>query len=86
MCRTRLVSPEQPVLCIHVTLTNTTVLTRLMVGRDNNLIVAGTVEEKIMELQERKLKMLGAIIEQPDSALKTKASMLTVADWTALLS
>jgi hypothetical protein len=39
-----------------------------------------------MELQERKLKMLGAIIEQPDSVLKTKASMLTAADWTALLS
>ena len=39
-----------------------------------------------MELQERKLKMLGDIIEQPDSALKAKASMLTAADWTALLS
>ncbi len=39
-----------------------------------------------MELQERKLKMLGAIIEQPDSALRVKASRLTAADWTALLS
>ena len=39
-----------------------------------------------MELQERKLKMLGAIIEQSDSELKAKASRLTAADWTALLS
>lgn len=52
----------------------------------HRLYMAGTVEEKIMELQERKLKMLGAIIEQPDSALKAKASRLTAADWTALLS
>ena len=39
-----------------------------------------------MEVQERKLKMLGAIIEQPDSALKTIGSKLNAADWTALLS
>ena len=39
-----------------------------------------------MELQERMLKMLGAIIEQPDSALKAKPNRLTAADWTALLS
>ncbi|KAL0051821.1 hypothetical protein WJX82_002688 [Trebouxia sp. C0006] len=52
----------------------------------HRLYMAGTVEEKIMELQERKLKMLGAIIEQPDSALKTKGNKLNAADWTALLS
>ncbi|DBA87227.1 TPA: hypothetical protein ACH3X1_004293 [Trebouxia sp. C0004] len=52
----------------------------------HRLYMAGTVEEKIMELQERKLKMLGAIIEQPDCALKAKSSRLTAADWTALLS
>lgn len=39
-----------------------------------------------MELQERKLKMLGAIIEQPDSELKAKGRSLTEADWRALLS
>lgn len=47
---------------------------------------ADTVEERIMELQERKLKMLGAIIEQPDSELKAKGRSLTEADWRALLS
>ncbi|DBA90860.1 TPA: hypothetical protein ACH3X2_004264, partial [Trebouxia sp. C0005] len=52
----------------------------------HRLHMAGTVEEKIMKLQERKLKMLGAIIEQPDSALKAQKSRLTAADWTALLS
>ncbi len=35
---------------------------------------------------ERKIKMLGAIIEQSDSALKARASKLTEADWMALLS
>ena len=47
---------------------------------------ADTVEERIMELQERKLKMLGAIIEQSDSALRVRANKLTEADWNALLS
>lgn len=48
--------------------------------------VVDTVEERIMELQERKLKMLGAIIEQKDSALGAKPSRTTEADWEALLS
>ena len=47
---------------------------------------ADTIEEKIIQLQEHKLKMLEAIIEPSDSALRAKAGKLTAADWTALLS
>lgn len=48
---------------------------------------AGTVEEKIIELQERKIKMMGAIIEPSDGAtLKVKGNRMTEADWNALLS
>ena len=49
-------------------------------------MTADTVEERIMQLQERKLKMLGAIIEQPDSTLEARPHRMTEADWTALLS
>lgn len=48
---------------------------------------AGTVEEKILELQERKIKMLGAVIEQSDApTLKARGNRMTEADWNALLS
>ena len=48
---------------------------------------AETIEEKIMELQERKIRMMGAIIEPSDAAsLQSKASRVTEADWNALLS
>ncbi|KAL3158216.1 hypothetical protein ABBQ38_010470 [Trebouxia sp. C0009 RCD-2024] len=53
----------------------------------HKLFMAGTVEEKIMELQERKIKLLGAIIEQTDATtLKAKGGKMTEADWNALLS
>lgn len=39
-----------------------------------------------MELQERKIQMLGAIIEQSDSMLRARANKMTEADWVALLS
>lgn len=40
-----------------------------------------------MELQERKIKLLGAIIEQTDATtLKAKGGKMTEADWNALLS
>lgn len=48
---------------------------------------AETVEEKIMELQERKIKMMGSIIESSDAAsLQGKGNRMTEADWNALLS
>ena len=48
---------------------------------------AETIEEKIMELQERKIRMMGAIIEPSDAAsLQSKGSRMTEADWNALLS
>ena len=49
-------------------------------------MTADTVEEGIMEVKQRKLKMLGAITEQPDSTLEARPNRLTEADWTALLS
>ena len=47
---------------------------------------AETVEERIIEMQERKIKMLGAIIEQSEAAGKAHVSKMTEADWIALLS